>query len=181
MDKKIIQIVQESKSKSDICKKLGYKTNGAGFKKVNEILNSLSIDISHFDKGSKRRKYELITKKCPVCSKEFSVGKNQPKEKKTCSYACSNTFFRSGEKNPNWKNDSYRTTCFLYHNKKCVICEEEKIIDVHHYDENRKNNSPENLIPLCPTHHVYYHSRYKHLVEDKIQKYRQKFILNKKL
>lgn len=46
---------------------------------------------------------------------------------------------------------------------------------VHHFDENKKNNTKENLIPLCPTHHQYWHSRYRFLVEGKIVKYIKNF------
>jgi hypothetical protein len=109
-------------------------------------------------------------KECPVCKTMFA-GKSV-----TCSYSCSNTFFRSGKNNPNWKESSYRTTCFEYHNKTCVICGEDNIVEVHHMDENKNNNEPENLIPLCPTHHQYFHSRYKHLVLPTIQQYIKKFM-----
>lgn len=108
-------------------------------------------------------------KECPVCKTMFK-GKSV-----TCSYGCSNTHFRSGKNNPNWKESSYRTTCFEYHEKKCVICEENKIVEVHHMDENKDNNLPENLIPLCPTHHQYFHSRYKEFVLPKILAYIQNF------
>ena len=111
-----------------------------------------------------------LKKTCPVCSREFETLKSE--NNKTCSYSCSNKLFRTGESNGNWKKDSYRSTCFLYHEKKCVICDEDKIVEVHHYDENRKNNKPENLIPLCPSHHQYIHSKFKHLVVDKVEKYR---------
>jgi hypothetical protein len=116
---------------------------------------------------------------CPVCSKAFLVeGKSK---KTTCSYACSNTFFRSGRNNGMWKETggSYRTVCFKYHQKKCVVCDEERIVSVHHYDENHENNAPENLIPLCPTHHCYVHSRYKDLVIKDIEEYRTYFITHK--
>ena len=104
-------------------------------------------------------------KTCPVCSKQFNGNG------KTCSYSCSNTFFRSGENNPNWKEEQYRSTCFLHHEKKCVICGENKIVTVHHMNENRNDNRPENLVPLCPTHHQYFHSRYRKEVESKILDY----------
>jgi 5-methylcytosine-specific restriction endonuclease McrA len=71
-----------------------------------------------------------------------------------------------------WKESAYRTTCFLHHEKKCVVCGEDKIIDVHHYDENKNNNSTENLIPLCPTHHRYWHSRYRSLIQKKVDHYK---------
>jgi len=105
-------------------------------------------------------------RKCPVCDK---IIKN--KDSNTCSYSCSNTFYRSGRNASNWNEETYRTTCFEYHEKKCVICSEELIVAVHHLDGNRENNKPENLIPLCATHHQYWHSRYRYLIEDKVTQY----------
>lgn len=105
---------------------------------------------------------------CLSCKKSFV-----PKYKgtTTCSYACSNTYYQSGTQNGNWKEDSYRTTCFHHHKKECVVCGEDKIVTVHHMNENHKDNRPENLIPLCPTHHQYFHSRYRNLVEPTILTY----------
>jgi hypothetical protein len=71
---------------------------------------------------------------------------------------------------------SYRTICFRHHKKECVVCGENKIVAVHHYDENHSNNDPANLIPLCPTHHQYVHSRYKELVMEKIDKWRKGYL-----
>ena len=42
--------------------------------------------------------------------------------------------------------------------EKCIICGFDKIIDLHHLDENKKNNSPDNLIGLCPNHHKMLHN-----------------------
>lgn len=89
----------------------------------------------------------------------------------TCSYSCANTKFKSGPNNPNWKDDRYTTTCFHFHKKECVVCGENKIVAVHHLDENHHNNSPENLIPMCPTHHAYWHSQYKSEVESIVTNY----------
>ena len=105
---------------------------------------------------------------CKVCNKPI---KNYKTSKGTCSRSCANTHFKSGEKNGNWRQDSYRTTCFLYHGKECVVCKESNLVEVHHLDENHQNNDPSNLIPLCPTHHQYWHSRFKHLIEDKVLSY----------
>ena len=41
--------------------------------------------------------------------------------------------------------------------KKCEVCGFDKIINLHHLDHNRKNNSKENLIGLCPNHHKMIH------------------------
>ena len=102
---------------------------------------------------------------CPVCEKEFSG------PSVTCSYACSNKHFRTGEGNGNWKQDTYQTTCFLYHKKECVVCGESNIVEVHHYDCDHSNNDPKNLIPLCSTHHKYMHSKFKKLIDEVVTKY----------
>lgn len=110
---------------------------------------------------------------CVVCGDPFKSTNSGKKgrEQVTCSYSCSNKHFRSGKNNGNWNEDSYRTTCFLYHKKQCVICGENKIVAVHHFDENHKNNRPENLIPMCPTHHQYMHSKYKCDLIEKVEDY----------
>jgi hypothetical protein len=139
---------------------------------INKLIEKYDIDISHF--GYKRPlKWEKINKECPVCGKEFEAQKGHPREKMTCSYACSNSHFRSGKDNPNFKNGkyNYRTICFLYHEKKCVICGEDKIVGVHHLNEDHQDNRPENLIPLCPTHHSYWHSNYKSEIEQRVLDY----------
>ena len=112
-------------------------------------------------------------KECPVCTKKF-VGKNT-----TCSYSCSNTFFRHGRKGgTQFREDSdlvqegkYRDLCFRYHKKQCVVCGEKHVVAVHHLNENHDDNRPENLIPLCPTHHQYMHSRHKDKIEKIVLKY----------
>jgi hypothetical protein len=175
-EEEIRLIFNESTSKSDVCRKLKLPLNKRGFNKVDGYIETLKVDTSHFDKGvSKRIRYEQIEKCCPVCGEKFMTQKNHQREKITCSRSCSNTFFRSGRNNGNWSGNSYRTACFMVHEKKCIVCGEEKIVSVHHYDENRDNNDPYNLVPLCPTHHQYVHSRYKHLVIDIIDEYRKKF------
>ena len=110
-------------------------------------------------------------KKCPVCEKEY-IGKS-----KTCSYSCSNKHFRTGESNGNWKQDSYQSTCWLHHGKKCLVCGEEKIVTVHHVNGNHNDNRVENLVPLCPTHHQYVHSRYKNEVLPIVEKYVENYLL----
>lgn len=112
-------------------------------------------------------KNPLNHKSCIVCEDPIKNYKTSA----TCGYACANKHFRSGPSAGNWKDSSYRTTCFHYHDKICVICGESNIVTVHHLDEDRNNNSPDNLIPLCPTHHQYWHSRFRHLVESKVMSY----------
>jgi hypothetical protein len=172
----ISQMVKESISYSEVARKLGYKyINGSVTREVKKIVAENNCDCSHFRKGL-RCKYKTIERKCPVCGKEFKTKEGNKEERKTCSYSCSNKLFRSGPDNGNWKEHAYRSTCFHHHEKRCIICKEDKIVEVHHFDENKQNNDPGNLIPLCPTHHQYWHSRYKSLIEDKVSTYIQKFL-----
>ena len=111
----------------------------------------------------------LNVRNCPVCDK---IIKNS--SSKTCGYKCSNVLFKkTGKNHPNWKEDKndYRSICFREHGNKCIICNEEYVVEAHHLDRNRKNNSKNNLIPLCPTHHNYLHRGYEHLIKEKIESY----------
>lgn len=126
----------------------------------------------------RQEKYgKVITeiKKCERCGKEFSIsGRLNTKKfykKRFCSVSCSKSRDKYWEKNAS----SYLTICWRYHKKKCIICDEDKIVAVHHYDHNHNNNDPANLIPLCPTHHHYAHSKYKELIKPKIEEYIKKF------
>lgn len=174
------EIFNRFNSLSDACRYYGYKINGNGLRKISNLITEHNIDVSHFNKTNKL-KYNREIKNCPICGKEFITIIDGPRKPKiTCSHSCANSYFRSGLNNPNTKKikdneikhtAKYRTICFHYHEKKCIICDEKNIVSVHHYDENHKNNNPDNLIPLCPTHHQYVHSRFKHLVIDKINQY----------
>lgn len=168
----IKKIIEDSSSKAECNKRIWGYSNGKTSSKLDKLILENNIDISHF---GRKRKYDKIEKECPVCQTRFKTLDGHPREKTTCSYSCSNTFFRSGLDNGNWNNDRYRTTCFAFHKKECIICGESKIVGVHHYDENHYNNSPENLVPLCPTHHQYFHSQYRNLVESQIDEYVEKF------
>lgn len=116
---------------------------------------------------------------CPNCNEPI---KNY-KENQTCSTGCYNSLYRKGEDNGSYKHGynigenasepHYRVICFNHHKKKCIICDESTIVAVHHYDGDNTNNNPENLIPLCPTHHTYWHSRHKHLIEEQVNGYRK--------
>lgn len=110
-------------------------------------------------------------KLCLFCNKEFRA---DSKTQEYCSVVCSN---RVKSRKPR-KDNSYKTICFRYHEKKCIICEETNIVAVHHYDENHDNNAPSNLIPMCPTHHSYMHSSFRYLINNKVDNYIKDKILS---
>jgi hypothetical protein len=104
---------------------------------------------------------------CIVCDAPI---KDYKKSKGTCSHACSNKHFRHLRNKPE-RYTSYRTICWEHHDKICIVCGEDKIVEVHHVNEDHNDNRPENLIPLCPTHHQYVHSRYRDEVQPLIDEY----------
>ena len=51
--------------------------------------------------------------------------------------------------------------------KKCFVCGFDKIINLHHLDHNKNNNSESNMVGLCPNHHKMIHDhRYSQEVAD---------------
>jgi hypothetical protein len=174
------EVIKNSKTFAECIRKIYGYDNGVSRKKFFNYVSQHNLDITHLEK--KPFKYERITKECPVCSMGFKTLLGHKNEKTTCSHSCSNTFFRSGENNPNWgfngdssERNGYRRIGFTYHDKECVICGENLIVSIHHHDGNHYNNDPENLVPLCPTHHQYVHSGYRHIVIDKIENYLYNF------
>jgi len=167
-DDELVEICDTFTSARDYLASLGISGKGQYSKVLNDKRSELNLEW-------KLKANRIVDKKCPVCNKTFKPG---TKEQVTCSYSCSNTYFRSGSNNGSYKaaTKNYRTRCFEVHDKKCVVCGETKIVAVHHYDENHDNNEIDNLIPLCPTHHQYVHSQYKEDVQPIIDAWREEFL-----
>lgn len=77
----------------------------------------------------------------------------------SCATADYNSQFRTGKNAPAYVqgNRSYRTTALSYYGAVCECCgfhEDERLLDVHHIDENRNHNEVENLMVLCPLCHA---------------------------
>jgi len=100
-------------------------------------------------------------KECIRCGTEYTIfGREKTKtvkNSKFCSRSCANN------RQDYWDNNAtnYRTICFQHHKKECVICGFDKIVVVHHMNEDHSDNRPENLVPLCPNHHEMFHSKHK--------------------
>ncbi len=43
--------------------------------------------------------------------------------------------------------------------EKCVVCEFNEVVELHHLDHNVKNNSEDNFVGLCPNHHKMIHMK----------------------
>ena len=151
-----------------------------GFSKVNAIRKKCQFCSSEFSPANVRKHENQCFMnpdnlvECKHCSKPI---KNYKSSKGTCSKSCANSFFKVGAGNGNFKGESYQYICFSHHGKKCLVCGEEKIVAVHHLNEDHNDNRPENLVPLCPTHHQYMHSRFKSEIQYIVDDYINNFIL----
>ena len=114
---------------------------------------------------------------CKACNKEFEVKEREKlfpsREQYFCSRGCSNTIGGKAKSEKHHYDGvaRYTTVAWRYHEKKCLVCEESNVVAVHHLNEVHSDNRPENLVPLCPTHHQYMHSKHRHLIEDRILEY----------
>lgn len=134
------------------CKKCGYEWS---YSAASLMPNNTK---QHTFIGCPECKYEEV--ECNYCHKKFKRLKSQlEKDNKArqvyCSKECGNrhknsliTQIKDGS--------NYRRNAFLNYPHKCDICgwdEDERILEVHHLDEDRNNNKIENLRILCPICH----------------------------
>lgn len=167
-------IVKDSLSLTAVLNKLGYK-HPRNNSEINKFCRTNNISISHFTTNGLPTPYE-IERKCPECGSLFYVH-SAGKQATTCSNTCGNRYFayKQGTKNKKSGIGVYVETLRSFYRKinrdiKCCCCDERTILDVHHLDEDRANNSIDNLIFLCPTHHMYLHRKGMSTVFDDIVK-----------
>lgn len=101
--------------------------------------------------------------KCAYCGKEIYRSPAQLEKSISGYYYCSHTCGNLHknilrEKQGEWDNSlaGYRSRALKRYPHKCAVCgwdEDDRVLQVHHKDENRKNNSIDNLVILCPNCH----------------------------
>lgn len=100
---------------------------------------------------------------CEYCGKEFLITPSDfsQSEHHFCCRECKDAAQRLGS-NEKFVSmhpviiKNYRKLAFNLYPHQCAACgwnEDEDVLEVHHIDEDRKNNTASNLIILCPTCH----------------------------
>ncbi len=168
----IISAIDSCNSCYKILEHLNVSKNGKNMAALYRIAAKIGKKLPRFER---QIVYPKIKKKCPVCKEEFETQAGSKKEKTVCSRSCANSYYRSGTKHPNHinsKKQSYRMICFEVHEKICCVCGFDKVVHVHHLDNNRDNNKKENLVPLCPNHHAMIHNKkFKAILTREIENY----------
>lgn len=111
---------------------------------------------------------------CDFCGKSFLRNPSALQTKSNfhyCSRECGNRHKNQLRKESGEWDDSgnYRLRAFEEYEHKCIVCgwnEDERILEVHHKDENRKNNNIDNLCILCPNCHRKITLHYYQLTDD---------------
>lgn len=133
-----------------------------------------AFDKSKFCSRECRANYGRIELVCDFCKKTFSRQKSKNSSQKSksglvfCSHQCKQSASKSGsgEKFDVLRPEQYGRDYSKYNYRqkalellddvacqRCGYKEFSDVLDVHHIDENRRNNNPSNLIVLCPTCH----------------------------
>jgi len=111
---------------------------------------------------------------CEYCYKKYlwkpkiitckRCGREKPLHGKGLCGGCFNFTFRL-DANKAWNYKKYHNINVELYKKvtsKCIICGFDKVVDLHHLDENKEHNSESNLLGLCPNHHRMVHDfRYR--------------------
>lgn len=107
----------------------------------------------------------LLTCSNPDCNRSFVRQKSayvrNASSQAYCSNSCAasvNNKQRIRDKHSQWNGGTsvYRKMALEHHGAMCCVCgyNTESCLQVHHIDGNRKNNELNNLLVVCPTHHV---------------------------
>ena len=100
-------------------------------------------------------------------------GRPLPMHAKGLCGGCYNFVFKS-DNNKAWNYKKWhRLDIETYKKitKTCIVCDFDKMVDLHHLDEDNENNSLNNLVGLCPNHHRMLHDfRYRKEMRETLEK-----------
>lgn len=120
---------------------------------------------------------------CGACYKKFfwkpkmivceRCRREKPLHAKGLCGGCFNFIYRL-DSNKAWNYKKYHNIQpVLYEKvtKSCAVCGFDKVVDLHHLNESKEDNSEQNLIGLCPNHHRMIHEfRYRAELFNELEK-----------
>lgn len=149
---------------------LNFSTNAECFMRGQNDIRA-SCPKCHEEKIENIFKDNRTDVECAYCGKVFIRSNSDLLKSKSGLYFCCREHkdiaqrIESGSQFNELRPDSYgenhtkyRSLAFRIYAHECAICgynddNDISLLDVHHIDENRDNNDPDNLIVLCPNCH----------------------------
>lgn len=128
------EIVKNSNSYADVCRKIGWKPHGGNYKYVKKYINELELDISHFTMKGKINSGVKYNEKSVEC------------------YLTTDSYVKADRLK--WK--LFSTGLKKYRCEKCGRTHwegEQIILQLHHINGDNTDNRLENLQVLCPNCH----------------------------
>ena len=154
----MLPLIQWSKSTANYVRK-NFMRSPLGLRRVMEFIVQQSVTIKT-PVPVKRWPVQYATKKRNKTPKALKGSKSG---KFFCGKSCQ-TIWRNGkyiqENHPNWKDGRHSYRGVINRNKVLPICRlckanDKRVLAVHHIDEDRTNNTIENLAWLCHNcHHL---------------------------
>ena len=146
-------------------------------KSENQLCNNCGKKCIRHAKGMCTTCYKKLfwkpkSKECIRCKRIL------PLHAKGYCNGCYNTLFHL-EKTKAHNYKKWHNIDYLLYKKiteQCIICEFKKIVELHHLDKNKKNNSESNLVGLCPNHHKMFHriNFRKEVIDELNKKFKEK-------
>ena len=157
-----VEVVGEYVSKRSpielLCLECNYRWSP---KAQNVIYTEEKAPMHHCPNCGKLKNGQYV--KCAHCGKDIYRSKSEIEKNISgyfyCSRECGNRHKNLLRKQSgDWDEgiSNYRLRAFEFYEHKCLCCgwdEDERILEVHHIDEDRNNSHISNLCILCPTCH----------------------------
>lgn len=159
--KTITQTCQECKQNFEAQAR---ELNRGNAKYCSKLCSKLGVKKKLLEKGISSREHNV---ECAYCKKTFYKNESQIKNSKTNTHFCCREHKDIGQRietgikqiQPSHYGETYtkyRDLIFRHKEKICERCQYNKhpeILEVHHKDRNRENNTIENLEVLCSRCH----------------------------
>lgn len=119
-----------------------------------------------------------VTRSCELCGATYETTPRLLARTRYCGRKCANAANArrrnrlKGEANP-----SYKSGIGIYRRQlktECERCASTRFLLIHHRDENRENNTPNNLETLCKRCHQHHHGSIEKAKAASLEKCRQK-------
>lgn len=143
------KLFDDSKSQTEILRKLGKKTNGYGWRLINKLAEQIGLDLKEYNKKITKCEYLKHPKYCKCCGKELTF---EQRKNDYCSHSCAATINNKGVVRNSKKYKGKKHVCancgkeLSYSQRNNKFCSQECLNEYRYNDAVQKILKGENLI-----------------------------------